>query len=96
MGFDHTGAVEQALRPVNRDVGDIVEVEAEQLAFLRHHADHPETHAADTDQLTQRVARPEQLGTQLMAEHHIGRRTAVTRRGRNSPRLSCMRQACAI
>lgn len=69
------------MRPIHRDVGDIVEVETEQLALLFHHADHPETHAADANQLAQRIARTEQLGTQLMAEHHIGRRTTVTGRG---------------
>ncbi|MNS37581.1 hypothetical protein D3C72_698030 [compost metagenome] len=81
MDFDHPGVVEQAFGPIHRDVGDIVEGEAEQLALLRHHADHPETHTADADQLAQRIACTEQLDTQLMAEHHIGRRTTVTGHG---------------
>ncbi|MNT92541.1 hypothetical protein D3C72_2338450 [compost metagenome] len=55
VNLGQPGAIEQALRPVDRDIGDVVDVETEQLALFFHHPDHPETRAADAHQLAQRV-----------------------------------------
>ncbi|MNZ39263.1 hypothetical protein D3C78_567520 [compost metagenome] len=80
LGLDQSFAVEQLFGPVHRDVGDVVEVEAKQVAFPFQHADDAEAHAADPHPLAQRIGRAEQFLAEAMAEHHVGRRAAVVGR----------------
>ena len=68
----HATEVEQAHRPLGRQVDGVVHVEAEQLALGGHHPDHPVAFAADTDRLAERRARAEQLVAQLGTEHRLG------------------------
>ena len=62
-------AVEQLERARRRDVGHVVEVDAEELAPRLHHADDAERQAADAHARAERALGAEQLALQLRAEH---------------------------
>ena len=69
VDLDELVEVEQAHRRGDRDVGDVVDVEAEELALRLHHPDDAEAAAADAHELAERAAVAEELARELRPEH---------------------------
>jgi hypothetical protein len=78
-------AVKQFERARGRDVGRVVEVDAEELALGFHDADHAELQAADAQARAERVLAAEQFVLQFGAEHDEGAGVLDSSSGRNWP-----------
>ena len=74
VDLEQAAAVVERHRPAGGDIGGVVEVGAEKLPFLLHHADHPVALAADADALAEGIGGAEQLVLELCTQHREGAR----------------------